>query len=157
MVRKQSKDEAHSGSKGKRPITKTSEPKKWVVVILESAKKEGHKILTDPQYEYIKGILKRLTDFGNDEELSDLRIEPIEDFGELKEKGGVLGKINLRIYFGAEPEDKEVVVAKAYKKEDEGRAPRHVVIAVQNRLEEYRIEKKRRRTAKAKQGAVGTK
>ena len=137
MMRKQRKDDGQRRG----DTARTAGRQKRKVVILNAAKREGHKILRDFQYEYVRAIVKRLEGFGHEHELSDLRIEPIEDFWELKEKGGVLGKINLRIYFGTVPEDNEVVVAMAYKKEDDGRVPRHIVIAVQNRLEEYRTGK----------------
>ena len=117
--------------------TSQQTPDKWVVVILNVAKKEGHKILSKFQYDHIVEILKRLVDFGNQEELGDLDIEPIDSFYELKEKGGILGRINLRLYFGTRKEKQELVVAKAYKKEDDSQTPRHVILLVEDRLEEY--------------------
>jgi hypothetical protein len=113
----------------------------WDVVILEAAIKEGRKILSQTQYEHIVSILKRLVDFGNDEELSDLKIEQISSFWELKEKGGILGKINLRIFFGTIPEERELVVAKTYKKEAENQTPSYIIIAVEDRLEDYKINR----------------
>jgi hypothetical protein len=50
---------------------------KWTVVVLEVAKKEGHKILSNLQYDHVVEILKRLADFGDPEETADLNIEPI--------------------------------------------------------------------------------
>jgi hypothetical protein len=115
------------------------EPRKvWIVVALDVAKREGQKILNKAQYQHIKEVLKRLVDFGNDEELSDLAIEPIASFWELKEKWGILGRINLRVYFGTFPEDMELVIAKTYKKEDDGKAPSHIIDVVEHRLEAYK-------------------
>jgi hypothetical protein len=111
----------------------------WVVVALDVAKAEGRKILSAVQYEHIKEILQRLVDFGDKEELSDLSIEQIGSFWELREKGGVLGRINLRVYFGTLPEDWELVVAKTYKKEDNGKTPQHIVEQVEDRLEVYKL------------------
>jgi hypothetical protein len=119
------------------PTSEVSEPSKWTVVVLEVARKEGHKILSDLQYDHVVEILKRLADFGNAEETADLDIEPISSFYELKEKGGPLGRINLRVYFGAIPERREIVIAKAYKKEEMGALPPHVIISVEDRLEAY--------------------
>ena len=111
---------------------------KWVVVVLGLAKKEGRRILTDLQYDHIVEILKRLVDFGNSEETADLDIKPIQSFYELREKWGPLGRINLRVYFSTIPAERELVIAKAYKKEDDGPTPRHVIIVVEDRLEEYK-------------------
>jgi hypothetical protein len=79
-----------------------------------------------------------LVDFGNEEEIGDLAIESIQSFYELKEKGGILGRINLRVYFGTIPEEHKLVIAKTYKKDEEGPPPRYVVISVEDRLEEYK-------------------
>jgi len=144
MARKTRKEGGHEaqnlphGKAGEFGAKPDSKSKEWVVVILEVAKKEGRKILSDFQYDHVVEILKRLVHFGNAEEVSDLKIEPIESFYELKEKGGILGRINLRVYFGTIPEEGELVVAKTYKKEDDGSAPRHVILVVEDRLEEYK-------------------
>jgi hypothetical protein len=101
--------------------------KAWLVVALDVAKAEGRKILNETQYEHITDVLRRLVDFGDKDELSDLSIEPIGSFWELKEKGGILGRINLRVYFGTLPDDMELVIAKTYKKEDDGKTPQHII------------------------------
>ena len=129
--------------------------KRWTVIILGLAKKEGRKILSDVQYDHVVEVLRRLVDFGNSEEIGDLDIRSIESFFELREKGGVLGKINLRVYFGTIPEGHELVIAKAYKKEDDGATPRHVVILVENRLEEYRCGGLRKATTAHQDAAPG--
>ena len=136
MTRKRRKDAGHDASE--------SGQQKWVVVALDVAKAEGRKILSRAQYEHIKEVLKRLVDFGDKDELSDLSIEPIGSFWELREKGGILGRINLRVYFGTLPEDWELVVAKTYKKEDDGKTPPHIVDLVEHRLEGYKIGGRKR-------------
>ena len=102
--------------------------------VLAVAKREGRSSLSPGQYLHLKDIIKRLVHFNRPKEIADLRIEPVEDFFELKEKGSVLGRINVRVYFGFFPNLGEVVVVKTYKKEEDGKTPRHVVINVQARL-----------------------
>src|SRR4051812_36512854 len=101
------------------------------VVVLAVPKKEGKKFLNPGQYLHTVDLIRRLVDLNDPQEVGDLRIEPIEDFLELKDKGGLLGRINLRIYFKYFPDSNEVVVVKAYKKEEDGPAPRHIVLTVQ--------------------------
>ena len=113
-------------------------PRKRELVVLPVVKKEGHKILSDVQYDHMVEILRRLVDFGNKEEIGDLDIKPIRSFFELREKGGILGRINLRVYFGTFPEENKLVIAKVYKKDEEGAPPRHIVILVEDRLEQYK-------------------
>jgi hypothetical protein len=144
MSRESRSDRTHKSPRQRRAKPKGEQPSqeavpsKFVVVVLDAARREGHKILSDPQYDHVVDLLKRLVDFGNQEELGDLSIEPISSFWELREKGGILGKINLRVYFGTLPEVQELIVAKAYKKHEEGQTPPHVIVAVENRLEEYK-------------------
>ena len=111
--------------------------RRLAVVVLESAKRDGKKFLNDGQYFHMVGVIQRLVDFNNSDEISDLRIEPIENFFELKEKGGLLGKINVRIYFAHLQDEGRIVVLKAYKKDEDGQVSRHVVITVQARLRAY--------------------
>ena len=120
---------------------------KWVVVVLEAAKREGHKILNDVQYEHVRQIVRRLEDYGNREELADLDIRSISTFWELREKGGLLGKINLRVYFGVLPEERELVVAMAYKKEEEDQVPRRIILIVEDRIEDYKEGYRKEQTA----------
>ena len=85
--RMRSGPKARNRPRSKRKTEQTIEDSpssKWVVVVLEVAKKEGHKILSDFQYDHVVEILKRLVHFGDPEETADLDIEPIASFYELK-------------------------------------------------------------------------
>ena len=103
VQRKTRGDKGHKARKKTRDkrTTKADLIPQWIVVILGVAKREGHQILTDVQYDHEVSVLKRLTNFSDAEEIADLKIEKIGSFYELKDKGGPLGKINLRLYFGA--------------------------------------------------------
>lgn len=110
---------------------------RWTVVALEAAVREANGILTDCQYAHVVSVVKRLCYFGNHEQLSDLRIEAIGDFWELKLKGHILGKINLRIYFAVRPKFGEIVVLKTYKKEEDHQLGKHIICNLEDRLEDY--------------------
>ena len=58
----------------------------------------------------------------------------ISKFYELRDKGGVLGKINVRVYFAIIGDKKIILTLSAYKKEDEGKTPKHVIVRARNRL-----------------------
>jgi hypothetical protein len=148
MRKKHRVDSGHDASTDCRDRT-------WVVVALDVAKAEGRKILSEPQYEHIKEILRRLEDFGDKEELSDLSIEPIGSFWELRERGGPLGRINLRVYFGTLPEDLELVIAKAYKKEDDRKTPPYIIEQVEDRLVEYKLSGRKKSDSVHKKTVVG--
>jgi hypothetical protein len=109
------------------------------VVATRIAKREGRGFLNEVQYEHVKELEKRLAFFNRAEEVADLRIERIgTDLYELKDKGGPLGRINLRVYFGVIPEDGEIVILKTYKKEEDRQIPRHILITVEDRFEDYK-------------------
>ena len=118
-------------------MTKTQEDCSWDVHVLKIARKEGKNILNQTQYDHVVEVLKRLTDWEDKEEISDLRIEKIQDFYELKDKGGVLGRLNLRVYFATVPDNKDIIVLKTYKKEEDGACPRYIIINVEDRLEDF--------------------
>lgn len=107
------------------------------VVVLNIAAKEGGDELTPGQYLHVKDLVKQLVGFGRQEYESQLRIEKFGDFWELKEKGGVLGKKNIRVYFKDNIAENEIVVLSTYKKEDDGQAPDHIRIRLKNRWNRY--------------------
>ncbi len=109
------------------------------VVALAAAVEEAKKILTDVQYKHVVDLVRRLAWFGHPEKLTDVDIEKMRGMKgvwELKEKGGVLGKINLRVYFFVGKE--EIVLLKTYKKTQSGSPPTHILENLEDRLEMYR-------------------
>ena len=107
------------------------------VVALQIACSEGRDILTAGQYEHVKDLLKQLVGFGSQSYDKMIHVEPIGDFWEFKEKGGVLGKINLRVYFAHIKSRNEVVLLHSYKKEDDGKVGPHMQIRLRNRTRQY--------------------
>ena len=111
---------------------------KHKIVVLRTAIKEAKAFLQNGgAYLHVVQIVRRLVHFGDPEELWDLRIKPIEDFHELCLKGNMLGKTNCRIYFKFLPERGEILILKAYKKDEEGKTPRFIVINLEDRLSDY--------------------
>lgn len=64
--------------------------------------------------------------------LSDVR--SIENYFELRDKGGVLGKLNVRVYFAVIECSKTIVVLGCYKKEAEDKTPQYIRSRMRNRL-----------------------
>jgi hypothetical protein len=104
------------------------------VIYFKVASEEARKFLSKVQYAHLVDIVKRLDRFGLPSGTEDLRIERVEDFYELKEKGGIFGRINVRVYFAFFPEKRRVCVLGAIKKEAEGQIPFHVLATMRNRL-----------------------
>lgn len=88
----------------------------WSVVYLTIAENEARKILKrHDQYEHVTDQIRDLARQKDPTRPSTLRVEKVEGFYELKEKGGPLGKINLRVFFFVEHEKKTIVLLGHYK------------------------------------------
>lgn len=114
-----------------------TETRLQAVVVLGKAAKEGREILSEGQYLHVKDLLRQLVGFAAREFESNLTLASFEEFWELKEKGGILGKINLRVYFMFNQAGNEIVVLHTYKKEDEGSPPPDLKIKLRNRWKCY--------------------
>lgn len=108
------------------------------VVVIPPVVKEGHDELTPGQYLHVKDQVKQLVGFGARRFDSELRIEPFEEFWELKDKGGVLGSKNIRVYFAFEQKVNDIVVLKLDKKEQQNMARPALKYILKNRLRLYR-------------------
>ena len=119
-------------------VDKKSKQTDWQrVVVIGIAAKEGWEELTPGQYLHLKDLVKQLVGVGRKEYESHLNIGPFGDFWELKEKGGTLGRKNMRVYFRFDSNVNDVVVLHTYKKEDDGQAPPHIKTRLKNRWNCY--------------------
>jgi len=119
------KAERGSPAASVRPIT---------VAYLRLAAEEARGFLSKVQYATLVDDVKRLSDWPNGPGLKTLDIVLIDDFFELRDKGGIYGKINVRVYFGILKKKRLVFILGAYKKEPEGQTPRYIVLKMKNRL-----------------------
>jgi len=110
---------------------------KLKVVFFEKARGEARRFLTEGQCLHVEDLARRLEDFGDPTATQDLRIDKVGNLWELKEKGGLLGRINVRVFFGHVPSRGEIVVLGVFKKEREGATPRDYIIKMENRLNHY--------------------
>jgi hypothetical protein len=90
---------------------------------MKIARQEARQILSRVQYEHMTEVLKRLVHFGDQNECGDLDIK--------------LQRVNLRVFFGAVRPMHQIVVVKTYHKKEDGSTPRHVLLAAEDRLEDY--------------------
>ena len=110
------------------------ETPQWELGYLEAAERDAKRFLTEEQYVHAIQLFEDLA-YESDPTKSETQdVRKIFEFYELRDKGGILGKINLRIYFTIIEEKKLILVLATYKKEDDGQVPPHIVIRVRNRL-----------------------
>ena len=112
---------------------------KWTIFLFPQLKDEAMQFLTGPQYRHVASQyqdLARQTDPAHPS-LKIVDVRPIEDYFELRDKGGVLGKINFRGYFYLDKEKKRIVVLGADKKERENQTSQAIKERMQFRLRQY--------------------
>jgi hypothetical protein len=110
----------------------------WNVLIFDLAFREAMSFLNDDQYQHIAMQFKELASENDPSHSCLADVKQIEDFLELRDKGGILGKINVRVYFGLEHNKKNLVVLGCIKKESEGKTPTGDKIRMQRRWRKYK-------------------
>ena len=110
----------------------------WNVLIFDLAFREAMSFLTEDQYQHLKMQFKELASENDPSHSQTCDVENIEDFHELRDKGGVLGKINVRVYFGLEHNKNNLIVLGCIKKESEGKTPTGDRIRMQRRWRKYK-------------------
>lgn len=109
----------------------------WSVLYLALARQAAMEFLSEAQYAHVVDAFRALARDVDPRRPTTERVEPVEEFFELKDKGGILGKINLRVFFAVVSESRTIVVLHAIKKEAEGQIPSYVKTLVKNRLRHY--------------------
>ncbi|HMO35276.1 MAG TPA: hypothetical protein PKA06_04465 [Gemmatales bacterium] len=64
-------------------------------------------------------------------------IDQIESFYELRDKGGILGKLNVRVYFCVDDSRKRIVCLSTWIKKKEGSTPDFIKLRVKRRMRIY--------------------
>src|SRR5690242_20531865 len=111
--------------------------RKVLVQVLERSERDALDFMSEAQWVYVLGVVGRLEDFGNWLATSDLRLEKVDAFWELKLKGNALGRINVRVFFAFLSAFNEVVVLMVRKKESNGSTPPHWITRLEARLRQY--------------------
>lgn len=106
----------------------------WRLGYVDAAERDARKFLNDEQYAHAVQLFDDLAMETNPRHSTTQDIRPIENFFELRDKGGILGKINLRVYFAVFDNTHLILAVGAYKKEDDGQTPQHIKIRIRNRL-----------------------
>lgn len=111
---------------------------KWTVEFLTIAEEEARKILArKDQYEHVVDQVRDLARQDDPTHPATIDVRQVEDVYELREKGGPLGRINLRVFFFLCKEKKTIVLLGNYKKEKDGATPPAVVRNMQRRKRKY--------------------
>ena len=105
----------------------------WTVVIVDHAHEEMVKEFTELECEHLRDQVRTLAAEKNLRVSVILDVDAIEDFFELRDKGGVLGKKNVRVYFDVWDDQRLILILGVVKKESEG-ASNPIKIRMRRRL-----------------------
>lgn len=109
----------------------------WSVHYLSSARDDAMGFLDEAQYAHVVDLFRALACEPDPTHPLTVTVQAVDDFYELKDKGGVLGKINLRVYFTVVAKEKAILVVAAIKKEEEGQTPGWAKTRVRYRLRKF--------------------
>lgn len=95
----------------------------WTVDILDRAFDEAMGFLNEDQYAHLANQVKELARQEDPTHSDTVDVRPIEDFHEIRDKGGVLKNINTRVFFFLCKAPRILAVLGAIKKENNGPTP----------------------------------
>lgn len=114
------------GSKVKVGVHKGDGPPpgfQWTILLLSIAYEESRRFLNEGQYEHIAMQFKELARERDPTHSQIASVDAIEEFWELRDKGGILGGMNVRVFFFLDKKNQALVILGAIKKQNDGPTP----------------------------------
>ena len=109
----------------------------WNVTILDVAYKEAMEFLDGDQYTHIARQVKELAQQGDPTHSETVDVKAIENYCEIRDKGGILGRLNVRVFFYVHDSNRTIVVLGTIKKEADGTTPMAIKIRMRHRIRQY--------------------
>jgi hypothetical protein len=110
----------------------------WAVDILDECFHEVMKFLNKSQYCHLALQFKELARESDPSHSVTADIDAIESFFELRDKGGILGGMNVRVFFLLDKEKPSIVVLGGIKKQNDGPTPIGARVRMRRRARNYR-------------------
>jgi hypothetical protein len=110
---------------------------RWNVFLPSPAFEDARKFLNDDQYQHLAMQVKELARQVDPTHPLGLDVDAIENFHELRDKGGVLGGMNVRVFFYVDKSRKAVVILGAIRKQNDGPTPKGDRSRMARRLRTY--------------------
>ena len=117
-------------------------PYRWSVEIVKPAMREAKKELQGEEYLHIQDQIRELARCEDPTKPETLSVDAVEGFHELREKGGPLGRKNVRVFFTTIAKQTLMILG-VYKKEADGGTPQHIKIKIGRRLSEVSSARKK--------------
>ncbi|WP_439627616.1 hypothetical protein [Gemmata sp.] len=110
---------------------------KWNVDLLDQSHREAMGILTEEQYDHVSRQFRELATEDEPSNSPTVDVRPFNDLFELRDKGGILGKINIRVFFAVCRGKRTLVVLGTINKKNDGKTPGWVAPLMRYRLRKY--------------------
>lgn len=110
---------------------------KWNCLYLAAARDETLSALDEAQYHHLVEQFQELARHDDPSRSDVLSIDKIEDFYELRDKGGPLGRMNVRVFYLIDKKPRAVVVLGFIKKEADGKTPLGDIMRMRRRKRRY--------------------
>lgn len=109
----------------------------WSVWILDRAFDEARVILNQRQYQHLASQFQELSSEADPTHSATCDIRAIEDLFELRDWGGILGGLNVRVFFGIDKLRRGIVIVGAIQKQNNGPTPLGDKVRVRRRWRKY--------------------
>jgi len=109
----------------------------WNVDLLNEAHADAIGFLTEGQYWHLSAQVRELAMAAEPTQSDTVDIRPVQQFHEIRDKGGILQKINARVFLYVHQQTRTIVVLGAFNKQNDGQTPAHVVQTMDRRRRRY--------------------
>jgi hypothetical protein len=109
----------------------------WNVVILAQVHHEAMKFLDVDQYAHMAALVRELARQDDPTHVETVDVRPVEAFHEVRDKGGILGGLNVRVFYCLDRGSRRIVVLGAIKKENDGPTPLGDKVRMRGRMRAY--------------------
>jgi hypothetical protein len=109
----------------------------WNIEVLDIAYEEAREFLDEDQYEHLASQFRELARQVDPTHSETIDVRPIEDFHELRDKWGILRRLNVRVFFLVHKERRTIVVLGAMNKQNEGPTPLGDRVRARFRMRHY--------------------
>ncbi len=109
----------------------------WSVGVYDSAFDEILKIVGEAGYAHFAMQVKEIATLNDPSHSDTVDIRPLENIFEIRDHGGVVGNINVRVFFGIDKQRRTIIILGTIKKQNNGPTPQGDKVRMRRRWRLY--------------------
>lgn len=110
----------------------------WSVAILEASFEEAMRVIGSAGYSHFADQVKELARHAIPSQCESVDVKALEDFFEIRDHGGPLGNVNVRVFFGLDRARRTIVTLGCAKKQNNGPTPLGEKLRMRTRWVRYK-------------------